>query len=234
MGSLEVNGLMGLRVNGFGESNPTTPPPDNPITRLGIMGGTFDPIHVGHLILAEQAREKFGLSKVLFVTAADPPHKTNNEITPMLHRHQMACLAVEGNGHFECSTIEIEREGPSYTIDTLKEIRGLYHGDLSVYLLVGADEAATFMDWRDPYGIQELAKVVVANRPGQEVADVLKLLPEDFATKVEPLQMPGVDISSTNLRERVRSGRSIKYLVPDSVEKYILNMGLYKSSAQGS
>ncbi|MHB9035175.1 MAG: nicotinate-nucleotide adenylyltransferase [Armatimonadota bacterium] len=219
---------MGLRVYGLVQSNPTTQQPNNPITRLGVMGGTFDPIHVGHLILAEQAREKFGLDRVLFITAADPPHKTNNEITQVLHRHQMACLAVEGNSNFECSTIEIEREGTSYTIDTLRQIRGLYNAGVDVYLLVGADEAATFMDWRDPYGIQKLATVVVANRPGQEVADVLRLLPEDFASKVAPLQMPGVDISSTDLRERVRSGKSIRYLVPESVEQYILSNNLYR------
>lgn len=198
------------------------------LTRLGIMGGTFDPVHVGHLILAEQAREKLGLGKVLFITAADPPHKNGFEITPVMHRHQMACLAVESNRHFECSTLEIERGGPSYTVDTLRQIRESHHDDLDVYLLVGADEAATFMDWRDPYGIQELAKIVVANRPGQEVADVLNLLPQDFASRCEPLQMPGVDIASTDLRERVRTGKSIKYLVPESVEKYILSMGLYR------
>ncbi|MCE5198847.1 MAG: nicotinate-nucleotide adenylyltransferase [Armatimonadota bacterium] len=198
------------------------------LKRIGIMGGTFDPIHYGHLILAEQAREQFKLDTVLFITAADPPHKTGQEVTPVLYRHQMACLAVKDNGRFECSTLEIERSGPSYTIDTLKQIKGLYNGQADVYLLVGADEAASFMSWRDPYGIQELATVVVANRPGQEVADVIKSLPEDFARCVAPLEMPGVDISSTDLRERVRSGRSIKYLVPELVENYILKTGLYR------
>ncbi|MCE5314905.1 MAG: nicotinate-nucleotide adenylyltransferase [Armatimonadota bacterium] len=197
-------------------------------TRLGIMGGTFDPVHVGHLILAEQARERFGLDKVLFITAADPPHKTGNEITPVACRHEMACLAVENNERFECSTIEIERGGPSYTIDTLRQLREIYSDGVELYLLAGADEAATFMTWRDPYGIQEMARVVVANRCGQDVADVLRLLPEDFARNVELLQMPGVDISSTDLRERVRSGRSIKYFVPESVERYILSKGLYR------
>lgn len=194
---------------------------------LGLMGGTFDPIHCGHLILAEQAREQFKLDKVLFVTAADPPHKTGNDITAVEDRHKMVSLAVENNDRFECSTIEIERGGTSYTIDTLKQIKLLYGDRVNIYLLLGADEAATLMSWREPYGIQELATMVVANRPGEEVEDVLKLLPEDFARNIEPLKMPGVDISSTDLRERVRSGKSIRYLVPESVENYIMKKGLY-------
>jgi nicotinate-nucleotide adenylyltransferase len=206
---------------------PETRHPKPGTRNLGLMGGTFDPIHCGHLILAEQAREQFKLDKVLFVTAADPPHKTGNDITAVEDRHKMVSLAVENNDRFECSTIEIERGGTSYTIDTLKQIKLLYGDRVNIYLLLGADEAATLMSWREPYGIQELATMVVANRPGQEVEDALKLLPEDFARNIEPLKMPGVDISSTDLRERVRSGRSIKYLVPESVENYIVKQGLY-------
>lgn len=219
--SFVVNGLTGSRVHGLENED------DNQTIRLGLMGGTFDPIHYGHLILAEQAREQLGLEKVLFVTAADPPHKTENDITAVEHRHKMAKLAVEDNDNFECSTIEIERGGTSYTIDTLKQLKLLYGEETDVYLLLGADEAATLMSWREPHGIQELATIVVANRPGQEVEDVLKLLPEDFARKIEPLKMPGVDISSTDLRERVRAGKSIKYLVPESVADYIKKKGLY-------
>ena len=192
------------------------------------MGGTFDPIHYGHLILAEQARECYNLDKVIFVTAADPPHKNGLEITPVMHRRQMACIAVNGNERFEHSTIEIDRPGPSYTIDTLRQIVGTYGDSISVYLLVGADEAAALMDWREPYEIQKLATIAVANRPGQSIESALGGLPDDFARHIAPLQMPGVDISSTNLRERVRCGRSIKYLVPDAVEQYILNKKLYR------
>ena len=192
------------------------------------MGGTFDPIHYGHLILAEQAWEKFGLDKVLFVTAANPPHKTNQVVTDADDRYKMTCLAVECNEHFEASTIELDREGQSYTIDTIKEIIRLYGDTTRVYLLVGADEARNFMTWRDPYGIVELATVVVANRPGMPVSESLAMLPNDFAEKVVPLEMPGVDISSTDLRERIRLGRSVRYLMPDSVEKYICESGLYR------
>ena len=196
------------------------------LTAIGIMGGTFDPIHCGHLILAEQAREALGLDKVLFVTAADPPHKPGQVATAARNRHEMACLAVESNDCFACSTVEIDRPGPSYTIDTVRQIMGIYDG-VRVYLLVGADEARNLMTWRDPVGIQKLATIVVANRPGYPVADSLEALPEDFAKSIRPLEMPGVDISSTDIRARVRSRRSIKYLVPKAVENYIVKHALY-------
>lgn len=196
--------------------------------RLGLMGGTFDPIHYGHLILAEQAWEQFELDKVLFMTAADPPHKVGVEITPVEHRHKMACLAVEDNDHFKCSTIEMERHGPSYTIDTIKHIKGMYGDSAHVYVLLGADEAQTLMSWRDPWGIQELATIVVANRPRYAGEKIFEDLPADFARRLVPLEMPGVDISATDLRERVHQGRSIKYLVPDAVERYIMKSGLYR------
>lgn len=194
------------------------------------MGGTFDPIHWGHLILAEQARERFGLDTVLFVTAADPPHKPGQVAAGVEHRHEMTCLAVKGNDHFEASAIEIDRPGPSYTIDTLKLILDAWGHNTSVRLLVGADEARNLMSWRDPYGIQELATIVVANRPGRTIEEALTALPGDFASRVEPLEIPGIDISSTDIRERVRSGRTIKYLVPEVVESYISRTKLYGGS----
>ena len=192
------------------------------------MGGTFDPIHVGHLILAEQARERFGLEKVLFVTAATPPHKLAEPVSDVADRLEMTRLAVADNDLFECSTIEIERGGPSYTIDTVKRVVELYGPGAEVYLLIGADEGRDLMKWREPYEIQRLAKIVVANRPGLPVSDVIGILPEEFASGITPLEMPGVDISSTDLRERVRSGRSVRYLVPRAVEEYIWSKGLYR------
>lgn len=196
--------------------------------RIGLMGGTFDPIHWGHLILAEQAREQFGLAKVLFVTAAEPPHKIGEPVTDARHRLEMTRLAIADNEHFECSTIEIDRPGPSYTIDTVKQILEIHGSETSVYVLLGMDEGRDLMKWREPYEIQKLAKIVVANRPGVPDSEVISSLPEDFAKGILPLVMPGVDISSTDLRERVRSGRSIRYLVPRQVEDYIHQEGLYK------
>lgn len=192
------------------------------------MGGTFDPIHIGHLILAEQAVEQLGLDTVLFVTAADPPHKPGQVKTPAEHRFEMARLALEGNERFECSRLELDRPGPSYTVETIRQVLGSYPAETSVYLLLGADEAAQLMTWREPRAIAELAIVVVANRPSSCVADAVASLPEDVARSVVPLEMPGVDISSTDIRERVRSGRSIRYLVPESVRYYILRNSIYR------
>ncbi len=196
-------------------------------SRIGIMGGTFDPIHVGHLILAEQAWERLGLDKVLFVTAADPPHKPETVEADAAHRYEMARLAVQSNEHFECSRVELDRPGPSYTIETIRQILGLYGEGTCVYLLIGADEARDLMTWREPYGIQELATIVVANRPGCPVSEALESLPVDFAQKLKRLEMPGVDISSTDIRVRAHEGRSIRYLVPEAVERYIRDNRLY-------
>lgn len=194
---------------------------------MGLMGGTFDPIHWGHLILAEQARERFGLQKVLFVTAAQPPHKVGETVTAAAHRLEMTRRAIADNDLFECSTIEIDRPGPSYTIDTVKQVLELHGPQVEVYLLLGADEGRDLMKWREPYEIMKLATIAVANRPGLPVSDVIDSLPEDFAKGIVPMEMPGVDISATDLRERVRSGRSIRYLVPKLVEDYIWANGLY-------
>lgn len=197
------------------------------MTSIGILGGTFDPVHMGHLILAEQAWERLGLENVLFIPAADPPHKAGDGITDAAHRLCMVRLAIEGNDHFECSRIELDRPGPSYTIDTVRQLRAELGNESGLYLLIGADEAEDFMSWRDPYGIQKLVTVVVANRPGHSVDDALRSLPGDLAAKIVGLEMPGVDISSTGIRERVMSGQSVKYLVPDAVEGYIRSNGLY-------
>jgi len=196
--------------------------------RLGIMGGTFDPIHIGHLILGEQAWEALGLDKVLFITAGQPPHKPGAVEAEVVHRYNMVRLAVQDNEHFECSRIELDRPGPSYTIDTIRQILGLYGENTRVYLLVGADEAREFMTWRDPYGIKELSTIVVANRPGYPISEVLAALPPDFASAVKPLEIPGVDISSTDIRARIKLGCSIRYLVPGAVESYIRDNELYR------
>jgi nicotinate-nucleotide adenylyltransferase len=193
---------------------------------IGIMGGTFDPIHWGHLILAEQAAERFGFGKVLFVTAGQPPHKCGDRVTDAVHRYEMTRLAIEDNDRFERSSIEVDRQGPSYTVDTVTELASTYP-NTKLYVLIGADEARDLAKWRDPQRIQTLATIVVANRSGCSVAEAIRDLPVALAEKIELLTMPGVDISSTDLRERVRSGRSIRYLTPRAVENYILENGLY-------
>ncbi|MGB9618929.1 MAG: nicotinate-nucleotide adenylyltransferase [Armatimonadota bacterium] len=197
---------------------------------IGLMGGTFDPVHVGHLILAQEAREQLGLDEVLFIPAREPPHKPGQVVASVDDRLQMVKLATRDEEYFVCSRVELDRAGPSYTIDTIKEMRRLLGQSARMYLLMGADEARDLMSWRDPYGIQELVTIVVADRPGCSFQSARKRLPEDLARKLVRLKMPGVDISSTQIRERVRSGRSIKYLVPRDVEQYILENGLYKEN----
>ncbi len=191
------------------------------------MGGTFDPIHFGHLILAEQAREALNLSRVVFVTAGSPPHKAGAVVSPAEKRFQMVSIAIEGNSNFECSRMEIDRPGPSYTVDTLRALRSEYPADTRIYLLLGADEAKDFALWRDPEGILDMATVVVANRPGISTQEQLSNLPGDIGKRMVRLQMPGVDISSTDIRQRVAEGRSIRYLVPAGVEEYITEHRLY-------
>jgi nicotinate-nucleotide adenylyltransferase len=191
------------------------------------MGGTFDPVHYGHLILAEQARESFGLDKVLFVTAAVPPHKAGKGITDAVDRHEMVKLALANNSYFVPSEIELSRKGPSYTVDTMQQMVSENPND-TFFLLLGSDEAITYGTWYRPERIIELANVVIANRPGCEVELALEHLPESLASKMKKLKMPGVDISSSDIRDRVSQGKSIRYLVPPEVADYIYIRGLYR------
>ena len=195
---------------------------------IGLMGGTFDPIHYGHLILAQQAWQKLELDKVVFVTSPNPPNKVEQVLTDARDRHEMVRLAVRENDRFECSTIEIERGGVSYTIDTIRQLKRQLEVGSHIHLLLGADEAKMLMTWRDPKGIAELADIVVANRPGHPVAEALENLSADLAERIIRLQIPGVDISSSDIRARVARGESITYLVPPEVEKYIVREGLYR------
>ena len=192
------------------------------------MGGTFDPLHIGHLILAEQALCDLKLDKVLFITAPNPPHKLNTEITDAKIRYKMAEIAIEGNVNFELSDIEMKRSGASFTVDTLKELKKIYGENAELFLLIGADEAAVFSKWKSPEVICSLAKVVVANRPGYTFNDADLNLPAEITDKIIKLQIPGVDISSTELRLMVKLSKTVKYLVPFKVEELIIKEGLYK------
>ncbi|MCJ7577911.1 MAG: nicotinate-nucleotide adenylyltransferase [candidate division Zixibacteria bacterium] len=191
--------------------------------KIGILGGTFDPIHIGHLVLAEQVREKFQLERVIFIPSASPPHKTEQELSPAEDRFEMTQLAVKGNPYFFVSDIELKREGLSYTVETLKELKEL-HRDSEIYFLTGSDVLDEITTWKDPEEIYKLAKIVIAVRPGFDKFD-----PENhFAKKSIIVEITGMDISSTQIREKVRNGESIKYLVPSKVEEYIRKRNLYK------
>jgi nicotinate-nucleotide adenylyltransferase len=196
--------------------------------RLALFGGTFDPIHIGHLILAEQCREACRLDRVWFVVAGAPPHK-RGERTPLAHRLEMARIAIAGHQGFEVSDLEARRPGPHYSVDTLAAVHRERPGD-DLYFLIGADSLVDLPTWRDPAGVARLATIVVVNRPGIAEVDPATLL--DFGPGSKPLQtvtIPSIGIASKDLRRRLAEGRSIRYMVPRGVEAYIEAQGLYHS-----
>lgn len=200
--------------------------------KLGIMGGTFDPIHYGHLVTAEGARSTFGLDQVLFLPAGRPPHKKRAEVSDPEHRYMMTVLATLTNPHFEVSRLEIDRTGISYTIDTLRALKGHYGPEVELYFITGADAILDIMSWKDYHEYLTLAHFVAATRPGFS----LDHLPEatlDWISKHQGrfhfLRVPALAISSTEIRERVRQGGSIRYLVPEAVEHYIRRQKLYQN-----
>ena len=191
--------------------------------KIGILGGTFDPIHIGHLILAEQVREQFQLEWVIFIPSASPPHKTERKLSLATHRFEMTKLALEENRFFSVSDIELKREGLSYTVETLRKLKELYT-DSEIYFLTGSDVLNEITTWKNPEEIYRLAKIVIAVRPGFDKFD-----PENrFAKKSIIVDITGIDISSTQIREKVKKGESIKYLVSSKVEEYIKSRNLYK------
>jgi nicotinate-nucleotide adenylyltransferase len=195
--------------------------------RLGLFGGTFDPIHLGHLILAEQCREACRLDRVWFVVAGAPPHK-RGERTPVAHRIEMAKIAIAGHPAFEVSDIEAERPGPHYSVDTLEAVHRERPGD-DLFFLIGADSLVDLPTWRDPAGIARLATIVVVNRPGIDQVD--SSVPPSFGSGAKELQfvtIPSIGIASKVLRERLAERRSVRYMVPRGVEAYIEAQGLYR------
>ena len=196
--------------------------------RLGVMGGTFDPIHYGHLVAAQEAAAALHLPRVLFIPAWQPPHKIDEPSASPEHRLCMVRLAVEANPLFEVSQIEIDRPGRSYTVDTLRGLAGTFSG-AELHFIVGMDSLTELPRWHDPAGILELARIVALYRPGWETVDLAELervLPTARG-RVTVVPMPELDISATELRERVRANRPIRYLVPDAVASYIEKHRLY-------
>lgn len=200
--------------------------------RIGIFGGTFDPVHLGHLVLAEQCRDQCGLDQVWFMPAALPPHKQQAKISPARTRCEMLEFAIAGNPQFQLSRMELDRAGPSYTVTTLQQLRD-EDPARELFLLVGADSIRDLPTWRQPERILELATVVAVNR-GRDVltaADVQTLIVDRFgaaaAARVQLIQMPGIAISATEIRQWSAAGRSIRYLVPRAVEMYIHEHQVY-------
>jgi nicotinate-nucleotide adenylyltransferase len=192
--------------------------------RLGVFGGTFDPPHVGHLVLAEWAWESLALDRLWFVPTGRPPHKPRRRITPARHRLAMTRLAVRGRPGFEVSTLELERRTPSYTVETLRATAGRHTGEC--FLLIGGDSLDDFRRWREPERILELAALAVVGRPGAGSAHARAWARR--TGRVRWIGDPGLDVSSSALRERVRRGGSVRYLVPDAVRRYIQRHRLYR------
>jgi len=192
--------------------------------RIGIFGGTFDPIHLGHLIVAEIARCLLSLDRVLFVPAGIPPHKGSASSDPD-HRLRMTDLATRDNPAFEVSDLEVRRDGPSYTVETLRALRERSPEGTLHYLLMGADSARDLESWKEHRILLEEATVVVLSRSGVRSAD----LPERVERRAKVLSTPVIEISSSDIRRRVREGGSIRYLVTDPVERYVRSEGLYLS-----
>lgn len=198
---------------------------------IGIMGGTFNPIHNGHLLICEFIREEFGLEKVLFVPARTPPHKGSEGIAPASDRIEMVRLAAAGNRYFEVSDIEMKRQGASYTVDTLNDLAEIYGSDARLALIIGADSLMQFRTWKRYEEIITAADILVARRPDTEDRKLelaIANLTDGLNARIAVSEAIPHDFSSTEIRRRVREGLSIKYMVPERVEEYILETGLYK------
>ena len=195
--------------------------------RIGVFGGTFDPIHMGHLIVAEDARAALELDKVLFIPAGQPWFKSYRRITETHHRLAMVRLAVEGNPSFDVTDIEIARTGPSYTVDTLAELREQYP-DAEFIVILGVDALREIDRWHQPRKLFELASVVGMARPGTAInLSVLHAAIPGSSSRIRLLDSALIDISGTEIRRRVAEGHSIRYRVPAAVERYIRENGLY-------
>lgn len=198
--------------------------------RLGILGGTFDPIHIGHLATAEAVRTEYGLDTILFIPSANPPHKQDVEVTDAVHRYAMTALATQSNPHFAVSKIEMERKGLSYTIYTLKELLAIYGANTELYFITGSDALAELHTWENIYGVLELTHFIAASRPGiDKTAEIIDSFGELGRKKIHPLTIPELEISATDIRRRVAQGKSIRYIVPDRVVQYIEENGLYRT-----
>jgi nicotinate-nucleotide adenylyltransferase len=195
--------------------------------RLGVMGGTFDPIHYGHLVTAEEAFWQFDLGEVLFVPTGEPWMKEDREVTPAEDRYLMTVIATASSPHFSVSRVEIDRAGPSYTRDTLEALRQQEGEGTELYFVTGADAILEIFHWKDPEEVLSLANIIAATRPGYDIARFEAEAPTRHPN-VSVMSIPALAISSTDIRGRVAEGRPIRYLVPEGVKTYIDKAGLYR------
>ena len=198
---------------------------------IGVLGGTFDPIHIGHLVVAEEARIKLGLSEVLFVPAGQPSLKRDRDITPALHRVEMVRRAIADNPYFRLSTLEVDRPGPSYTVDTLTLLQGQLTGESSLFFILGRDTLAELPLWKEPQKVVQLCRLVVPPRLGSRDLRHLEEAIPGLLERVIQLDMPVIGISSSEIRQRIARGLPIRYLVPPAVEQYVTEQRIYSVSA---
>jgi nicotinate-nucleotide adenylyltransferase len=191
--------------------------------RIGIMGGTFDPIHHGHLVAASEVADRFALDEVVFVPTGQPWQKGDVAVSPAEDRYLMTVIATASNPRFHVSRVDIDRPGPTYTVDTLRDLREAYGSDTELYFITGADALEMILSWKDADQVFELAHFVGVTRPGFELSDAH--LPADTVSLV---QVPAMAISSTDCRTRVCDGKPVWYLVPDGVVQYIAKRHLYR------
>ncbi len=195
--------------------------------RIGLLGGSFDPIHIGHLIMAENACEQLGLDLVIFAPAGNPPHKPNGPLASIDDRIVMIELAIDGHSGFVCSRIDSEESEPSFTWRLLERIHAEHRG-ADVFFIMGGDSLREFGSWARPERILELATIAVVDRPGHEVDESALDAGPGLAEAIVMIETPSCAISSTGIRERVRDGQSIRYLGPDQVRQYIGRRSLYQ------
>ena len=199
--------------------------------RIGVMGGTVDPIHHGHLVLSEQVRTEYDLDKIIFVPAGIPPHKMELSISNNIHRYFMTVLATINNENFMVSDIEVGSDKVSYTLNTLQNLRRLYGKEVQIFFITGADAILDIESWKDTVELLSTFSFIAGTRPGHKTKDLeqkISTLKQKYKTKIHLLEVPALSISSTEIRSRVKAGKSIKYLIPNEVEQYIYKNRLYK------
>lgn len=197
--------------------------------KIGLFGGTFDPIHIGHLIIAEEVRRRLEFDKIIFMPARRPWLKAGREIADERHRLAMTKLATASNPFFEVSSAELDRPGVTYTVDTVEQLKSQNDTGDEIFFIAGSDALADFPRWKEPERVVKLCQIVGVGRPGSPDIDVqaLESTIPDISECLRPVDVPQIDISSTAIRERIKAGRSIRYLVPAEVEAYIHEQGLY-------
>lgn len=197
--------------------------------KIGISGGTFDPVHYGHLIIAEEVKEQFELDKVIFVPSGMPPHKDNLKVSNAEHRFEMVQKAIENNPFFDASRIEIDREGYTFTIDTLKLMYELYGRNVRLFYIIGADVVQDLLTWKNYKEVFDMCEFIAVNRQGfiGDFSQRIEYLKNQFNVKISVANVPLIEISSTAIRHKAANAQSIRYLLPESVREYIIDRKLY-------